>query len=64
MAYYTSKIRKDRAVYHVCKSCTVGNNIEKEYLVVGVPTGARLCEVCRELQLKRRCAPGVPTPAR
>lgn len=61
MAYYT---RKDPTIYHVCKNCYVGNNIERENLVQGTPPGARLCEICARLQRERNCTPGKPTPAR
>jgi len=61
MAYYT---KKDPKIYHVCKNCKVGNNIERENLAQGIPPGTRLCKECEELQDKRQCIPGTPTPAR
>lgn len=60
MAYYT---KKDLTIYHQCKNCTVGNNIEKTNLVQGQPPGARLCKECQDLQTKGRCTPGTPSPA-
>ena len=61
MAYYSIKVLN---IYHVCKNCTVGNDIEKENLKVGQPAGARLCDECKDLQGQYKCEPGVPTPAR
>lgn len=61
MAYY-SRLRP--TVYHVCKNCTVGNNIEAQNLREGKPEGARLCESCAELQKDGKCILGTPTPAR
>jgi hypothetical protein len=61
MAYHTTK---DPKIYHACKNCTVGNNIEKENLAQGIPSGARLCKECQDLQANNRCIPGTPSPAR
>ncbi len=66
MAYYSSKVG---IIYHECRSCKVGNNIEAENLVTGKPTKAkrgkkpRLCKTCAGLQEKGQCTPGVPKPA-
>ncbi len=61
MAYYT---KKDPTIYHVCKNCYVGNNIERENLARGIPPGASLCQVCARLHRQRDCEAGTPTPAR
>ena len=61
MSYYS---KRDPTIYHSCKNCTVGNNIEKENLSEGQPTGARLCKDCADLQREGRCTPGTPTPAK
>ena len=64
MAYY-SKLEKD--VYHICKNCTKGNNIEKENLHEGQPPEARLCEECADLispSISGKCISGTPTPAK
>lgn len=59
-AYYT---KKDPSIYHVCKNCKEGNNIEKGKLVPGRAPGAKLCKRCADLQREGECAPGTPTPA-
>ena len=61
MAYHSKEVLD---IYHECKNCTVGNNIEPENLVPGKPPGARLCKPCKKLQEARDCEPGIPTPAR
>ena len=61
MAYY-SKLQLD--IYHVCKNCHVGNNIETENLREGQPAEARLCNTCNDLRSKGDCTSGTPTPAR
>jgi len=63
MAYYSTE-KDPPEVYHVCRNCTKGNNIEKRYLAEGKPPGARLCEDCARLQRQGQCIPGTPTPAR
>ena len=61
MAYHSAM---DRTVYHTCLNCTVGNNIEVENQLSGVPAKSRLCEQCRQLQDENKGQPGIPTPAR
>lgn len=61
MAYYK---QAQPEIYHVCKNCHVGNNIEARNLREGQPPGARLCEVCDALRRDNNCTPGTPTPAR
>jgi len=61
MAYYS---KLDTTVYHTCRNCTVGNNIESHNLANGQPAGARLCRDCQQLQSDGNCTPGTPTPAR
>jgi len=63
MAYYSTQKRRPE-VYHVCKNCTRGNNIEKRYLAEGKPRGVRLCKICVRLQRGRKCRAGTPIPAR
>jgi hypothetical protein len=61
MAYY-SKLNPE--IYHICKNCTVGNNIEKHNLVEGQPPGARLCKNCADMTSQNRCIHGTPIPAK
>jgi len=61
MAYYS---QAQPQIYHVCKNCHVGNNIEARNLREGQPEGARLCETCAKLHNEGQCVPGTPTPAR
>jgi len=61
MAYHSTLTM---SVYHECKNCTVGNNIEAKYLVEGKPQGAALCKACEQLQSQNKCSWGTPTPAR
>ena len=62
MPYWSSA---KTGVYHTCKNCTVGNNIESHNLRQGTPPpGAVQCQTCKDLEHQRNCAPGVPTPAR
>lgn len=60
MAYY-SKAKPD--VYHECRNCTVGNNIEKDNLTTGNPGGAILCKECADLQRQGKCKSGTPIAA-
>jgi len=61
MAYHSTK---SEGIYHECRNCDVGNNIEKKYLKEGKPAGAVLCKRCRELKDQGKCVPGTPIPAR
>ena len=61
MAYYSTL---KTGVYHVCKNCHVGNNIEGRNLRTGQPPEASLCELCKDLRNAGRCEPGIPIPAR
>jgi len=61
MAYF-SGLRPE--IYHVCKNCHVGNNIEPRNLREGQPRQAKLCETCAELQSEGKCVLGIPVPAR
>ncbi|MBU0611007.1 MAG: hypothetical protein KKI08_24210 [Armatimonadetes bacterium] len=60
MAYHS---KLDTSIYHECKNCTVGNNIEKANLKEGKPAGASKCKVCATLQSEKKCTWGTPTPA-
>ena len=44
--------RKGETEYHVCSNCTVGNNIEADYLKSGfsAPAGYTLCSRCKKIQ--------------
>ncbi len=71
MAYYSKLVGK---IYHECRNCTVGKNIEAENLATGKPPpfkerdgkikDPRLCKVCRGLYDNNKCSPGVPIPAK
>ncbi len=61
MTYY-SGLRPE--IYHLCKNCYIGNNIEPRNLREGQPRQARLCEVCAELKGEGKCVLGVPAPAK
>ena len=62
MAYWSAI---NTGVYHTCKNCTVGNNIESHNLKTGTPpTGSVKCRSCRDLEDGNDCSPGAPTPAR
>ncbi len=64
MAYYSTL---ETEVYHTCRNCTRGNNIEAENLCKGQPLEARLCEECAGLadpSTSGICVSGTPTPAK
>ena len=61
MAYYS---KLDPSIYHVCRNCHLGNNIEAENLREGQPSNAKLCDTCADLQKQGRCERGIPIPAR
>lgn len=64
--YYWSTHPGDKPVYHTCRKCTEGNNIEKGYLESGnsPPADYRKCGKCDMLENSGNCETGVPTPAR
>ncbi len=45
-AYYS----KDSDVYHVCKNCTLGDNIESDKLETGKPGKRHLCQRCKDIR--------------
>jgi hypothetical protein len=49
--YHTKKTTE---VYHVCKGCTVGNNIERVNYTGGKGR-KRLCYICERLVRERKC---------
>lgn len=49
MAYHSKK----SSVYHLYKTCHVGNNIEKENFVSGTG-GKTLCNVCKTIQEEKK----------
>jgi len=46
--------KKNPGVYHVCTTCTEGNNIERENKVPGTGTGT-MCERCKKLISEGKC---------
>ena len=48
--YWSTRAGEDK--YHVCKNCTVGDNIESDYLKSGPnpPSGYSLCDRCKRIQ--------------
>jgi len=48
--YWSTRKGEDR--YHVCSNCTVGDNIEKDYLKSGAitPVGYTLCDRCKKIR--------------
>jgi hypothetical protein len=61
--YYSKAYRRPK-IYHVCRNCYVGNNIEAKYLAAGKPKGAKLCRNCARLRSKGKCVPGIMIPAK
>jgi hypothetical protein len=61
MAYYSGL---QPEIYHLCKNCHVGNNIEARNLREGQPRQAKLCEVCAELMGQGKYELGIPTPVK
>jgi len=43
----------DSDVYHTCKNCTLGDNIEKDKLKRGNPGRRHLCQRCKDIQAGR-----------
>lgn len=48
--YWSARQGEDK--YHVCKNCTVGNDIEADYYRTGLsaPAGYKLCDRCQKIQ--------------
>ena len=44
-AYYS----KDSDIYHVCKNCTLGDNIEADKRDSGSPGKRRMCQRCKDI---------------
>ena len=44
--YYST----DSDVYHVCKNCAIGDNIESDKLERGRPEKRRLCKRCKDIK--------------
>jgi len=57
MAYYSKEVG---VIYHECKNCFAGNNIETVNLIKRRPPGARLCKICANLHRIDKCATGIP----
>ena len=47
--YYST----DSPVYHVCKNCTLGDNIERDKLESGKLGNRRLCDRCKDIRAGR-----------
>ena len=52
-AYHSTESQAN--VFHLCRNCQDGNNIEKEYRAGGKGDKKDLCEECRKLLQKNRC---------
>jgi len=50
-AFHSSKTKD---VHHVCSLCTVGNNIERQYLTPGTGN-LPICKECRRLMDAGKC---------
>jgi len=55
--------RCSKKIYHICRNCPVGNNIEAENLKEGRPTNSRMCYVCKKKKKRNKCTRGIPIPA-
>jgi hypothetical protein len=44
---------EDSDVYHDCKNCTLGDNIESDKLERGNPGRRRLCQRCKDIKAGR-----------
>jgi len=40
----------DSGVYHICRNCTIGDNIESDKLQRGNPGNRRLCHRCKDIR--------------
>jgi hypothetical protein len=60
MAYYSKEVG---TIYHKCRSCFAGNNIEHNNMTEGQPRGARLCKICANLASLGKCTAGIPMGA-
>ncbi len=52
-AYHSTK--SDANIFHLCRNCIDGNDIEKEYRCAGKGDNTDLCEKCRELIQNNNC---------
>jgi len=41
---------KDSDVYHICKNCTLGDNIEPDKLKNSAPGRRHLCQRCKDIR--------------
>ena len=41
---------RDSDVYHICKNCTIGDNIEPDKLERGSPGNRSLCKRCKDIR--------------
>lgn len=39
----------DSDVYHVCRNCTIGDNIESDKRESGSPGSRRMCKRCKDI---------------
>jgi hypothetical protein len=46
----TTYYSKDSDVYHNCKNCTLGDNIESDKLVSGSAGKRHLCQRCKDIK--------------
>ena len=49
LPYYS----RDSEIYHNCKNCTLGDNIESDKLQKGNPCKRHLCQRCKDIQAGR-----------
>jgi hypothetical protein len=67
MPYYSvksipkKKKSKKKVIYHRCRNCSVGDNINKRNLRGGTPKrNAVLCKTCAKLLRNKICDFGIP----
>jgi hypothetical protein len=46
----TEYYSKDSDVYHICKNCSLGDNIEPDKLQKGAPGRRHLCQRCKDIR--------------
>ena len=62
MVYWSAKKTN---IYHTCKNCTVGKNIESHNLRIGTPYFlSAKCSDCKELEQQNKSNLDIPTFAR